>query len=83
MGRELDAQGLKDMIRESMTGLTERERTIVTSHFGLFGNDETQTLEELGKQFGVTKERVRQIERKAIDKMRSSLPEQVVDLIPS
>jgi RNA polymerase sigma factor (sigma-70 family) len=83
MGRELDAQGLKDMIRESMTGLTDRERTIVTSHFGLFGNDETQTLEELGQQFGVTKERVRQIERKAIDKMRGSLPEQVMDLIPS
>ncbi len=83
MGRELDAQGLKKMIRESMTDLTDRERTIVTSHFGLFGSDETQTLEELGKQFGVTKERVRQIERKAIDKMRSSLPEQVMDLIPS
>ncbi|GJM25500.1 MAG: DNA-directed RNA polymerase sigma-70 factor [Phycisphaerae bacterium] len=82
MGRELDAQGLKDMIRKSMTGLSDRERTIVTSHFGLFGSNETQTLEELGKQFGVTKERVRQIERKAIDKMRGSLPEQVMDLIP-
>ncbi len=82
MGRELDAQGLKDMIRKSMSGLTERERTIVTSHFGLFDKDETQTLEELGKTFGVTKERVRQIERKAINKMRGSLPEQVMDLIP-
>ncbi|NOX59003.1 MAG: sigma-70 family RNA polymerase sigma factor, partial [Planctomycetes bacterium] len=82
-GRELDAQGLKDMIRKSMRDLTDRERTIVTSHFGLFGSGDAQTLEQLGSQFGVTKERVRQIERRAIGKMKVLLPEQVVDLLPT
>ena len=49
--------------------LTERERDVLTRRFGLDGKD-AQTLEVIGKQFGVTRERVRQIETGSIKKLR-------------
>jgi RNA polymerase primary sigma factor len=78
---EMDRAALTEALREGMRDLTERERTIVAGHFGLFGADEACTLEELGKRFGVTKERVRQIERRAIGKMKASLSPQVAELL--
>ncbi len=56
-----------------MNELSERERAVVTNHYGLFGAGQPQTLEELGKRFGVTKDRIRQIEKKAIAKIRRVL----------
>ncbi len=60
---------LKDQIREILGDLTERERKILSMRFGLDDNI-THTLEEVGKVFGVTRERIRQIEAKALDKIR-------------
>ncbi len=77
----MDKKALVDALREGMEGLNEREKEIVTSHFGLFGAEESSTLEDLGKRFGVTKERVRQIERRAISKIKSALSPAVADLL--
>ncbi len=61
---------LRDQIREVLTDLTERERKILSMRFGLEDNI-PHTLEEVGKVFGVTRERIRQIEAKALDKIRN------------
>ena len=68
-----DAKHVRKVIAEGLGELDEREREIVAGHFGLNGAGATQTLEQLGKRFGVTKERVRQIERKALDRLREVL----------
>ena len=51
-------------------GLTKREKTVLYYRFGFDGNG-PRTLEELGKIFGVTRERIRQIQTKAIRKLRN------------
>jgi len=60
---------LKDMLGDVLTSLTERERKVLELRFGL-GDGYSRTLEEVGKQFKVTRERIRQIEAKALRKMR-------------
>ena len=62
---------LRDQIREILIDLTERERKILAMRFGLDDNI-AHTLEEVGKVFNVTRERIRQIEAKALEKIRSS-----------
>lgn len=62
---------LKDQIQEVMHDLTERERKILSMRFGL-EDGISHTLEEVGKVFGVTRERIRQIEAKALDKIRAN-----------
>ncbi len=60
---------LKDKLSEVLDSLTERERKVLELRFGL-GDGYSRTLEEVGKQFRVTRERIRQIEAKALRKMR-------------
>ncbi len=60
---------LKDRIRGVLIDLTPREQKILRMRFGL-DDGVTHTLEEVGKEFGVTRERIRQIEAKALDKIR-------------
>ena len=60
---------LRDLIREIMIDLSEREQQILKMRFGL-DDGVSHTLEEVGKAFGVTRERIRQIEAKALDKIR-------------
>jgi len=60
---------LKDTLTEVLGTLTERERKIVEMRFGLVDGYE-RTLEEIGRQYNVTRERIRQIEAKALRKMR-------------
>lgn len=60
-------------IAEGMQSLTDREREIVSSHFGLGGDGGTLTLDQLGQRFGVTKERIRQIEKRALTRLREVL----------
>ena len=60
---------LKDKMNEVLSTLTDRERTVLIERFGLL-DGKPKTLEEVGVRFKVTRERVRQIEAKALRKMR-------------
>jgi RNA polymerase primary sigma factor len=60
---------LKDKLGDVLCSLTERERKVLELRFGL-GDGCARTLEEVGQQFRVTRERIRQIEAKALRKMR-------------
>ena len=60
---------LKEKIRDVLDTLTERERAVLEQRFGLV-DGYSRTLEEVGRQFRVTRERIRQIEAKALRKMR-------------
>ena len=60
---------LKDKIKDVLETLTERERQVLEQRFGLV-DGYSRTLEEVGRQFQVTRERIRQIEAKALRKMR-------------
>ncbi|HEX4104448.1 MAG TPA: sigma-70 family RNA polymerase sigma factor [Candidatus Paceibacterota bacterium] len=60
---------LRDLIKEIMVDLSEREQQILKMRFGL-EDGISHTLEEVGKAFGVTRERIRQIEAKALEKIR-------------
>ena len=69
-----DAAGsilLREQIEELLTGLTERERQVLELRFGL-KDGKTRTLEEVGKYFDVTRERIRQIEGKALLKLKKT-----------
>ncbi len=61
---------LKENLAEMLDFLTDREKKIVVMRFGLDGG-ETHTLEEVGREFNVTRERVRQIEAKTLEKLRT------------
>ena len=61
---------LSEDMRKALSTLTERERTVICMRFGLFDGRE-RTLEEVGESFLVTRERIRQIEAKALRKLRS------------
>ena len=68
MGNELSLE-----IRKAMdTVLTDKEREILMMRYGLDGSGQFRTLEYCGEKFGVTRERIRQIEAKALRKMRKS-----------
>lgn len=62
---------LQECIRSTIATLTPREQKILKMRFGI-GEDTSYTLEEVGRDFAVTKERIRQIEAKAIQKLKSS-----------
>jgi RNA polymerase primary sigma factor len=60
---------LKEKIRDVLDTLTDRECAVLEQRFGLV-DGYSRTLEEVGRQFKVTRERIRQIEAKALRKMR-------------
>ncbi len=62
-------QLLKEQVEEVLNSLTERERKVLQLRFGL-DDGRSRTLEEVGKEFKVTRERIRQIEAKALRKLR-------------
>ena len=62
-------EGLRQTMRESLNGLTSREAKVLRMRFGIEMNTD-HTLEEVGKQFDVTREHIRQIEAKALRKLR-------------
>ncbi len=62
-------QLLKEQVEEVLNTLTDRERRVLELRFGLL-DGRSRTLEEVGRDFGVTRERIRQIEAKALRKLR-------------
>ncbi len=60
---------LQEQLRKVLDGLAERERKVITLRFGL-EDGHPCTLEEVGREFGVTRERIRQIESKTLSKLR-------------
>ena len=60
---------LRDEISSALSTLDEREQKVIRLYFGLGGGAE-MTLEEIGKQFRLTRERIRQIKEKALRKLR-------------
>jgi RNA polymerase primary sigma factor len=69
--KEASKRILHDQIREIMDDLSDKERKIIEMRYGLVDGI-NHTLEEVGKEFGVTRERIRQIEAKVHEKMRSN-----------
>ncbi len=61
---------LKDQIDEVLDQLNEREKAVIRMRFGLMEDESDRTLEEIGKELSVTRERVRQIESSAIKKLK-------------
>ena len=69
---ELEGKANTAMLREVMKDLDPREVTILRYRFGLDGDDE-KTLEEVGRKFGLTRERIRQIQEIALKKLRKKI----------
>ncbi|QKF64848.1 RNA polymerase sigma factor RpoD [Campylobacter corcagiensis] len=61
---------LKEQIEEVLEQLNEREKAVIRMRFGLLDDESDRTLEEIGKELNVTRERVRQIESSAIKKLK-------------
>lgn len=72
--RELVDNNMSTLLHALIRLLQDREVEILTRRFGLDGN-ETATLEEIGKQFGVTHERVRQLQNATLAKLRHKIDE--------
>jgi RNA polymerase primary sigma factor len=62
---------LQSQLQEFLDILTDRDRRIIQSRFGL-QDGHPRTLEEVGREFGITRERIRQVEFKALDKLRNT-----------
>jgi len=69
--RSAGLQILRDYVQEAIVGLSPREQKILEMRFGLM-DGVTHTLEEVGQEFGVTRERIRQIEAKALERIANS-----------
>jgi RNA polymerase primary sigma factor len=69
---QLEEKTTTDMLIEMLSSLPEREQIILRHRFGLEG-DREKTLEEVGEQFGVTRERIRQIQNLALEKLRKMI----------
>jgi len=69
---ELEAKANIELLRELVATLPSREKTILSQRFGLSGGDE-KTLEEIGREFGVTRERIRQIQNIALAKLKKMI----------
>ena len=72
---------VRERLSAAMSHLAPRERDIVAGHFGLGQQGSTLTLEQLGNRFGVTKERIRQIERRALTRLRELLDPSLLEMI--
>ena len=77
-------QEIHQEMREQQLGkilhvLDERERQIIVRRFGLDRDREARTLKEVGEELGVTKERIRQLEMRALDKLRLAAEREHID----
>jgi RNA polymerase sigma factor (sigma-70 family) len=67
----IDEVSIPECVNDALYLLEEKEREIIRMRFGI-GCDNTCTLDEIGRKFGLTRERIRQIEKKALKKIRDS-----------
>jgi RNA polymerase sigma factor (sigma-70 family) len=67
---DIDEQSTRKFLNECISELPDTERSVLLLRYGL-SSDEPRTLDSIGRQFGITRERVRQIEKQAIGKLRN------------
>tara|TARA_R110002111_G_scaffold240432_1_gene302101 strand:- start:1468 stop:3153 length:1686 start_codon:yes stop_codon:yes gene_type:complete len=79
---EINAEDREKRIKEVLSKASERDREVVYRRFGLNGREES-TLEDIGSELGITKERVRQIEIKQLALLRELLPKKYPDDFPN
>ncbi len=72
---------LRATVEDMLSTLDERERKILRQRFGLDGDEGPQTLEQIGKRFGVSKERIRQLEARAMSKLRGDFQQAISKLL--
>lgn len=72
---------IRSTVADGLAALDQRERTIIERHFGLGGAEQTSTLDEISREIGLSKERVRQIERSALAKLRGAIGDGGLDLL--
>jgi len=77
---ESEQERRTQQVSHILGALDDREQRIIISRFGLDYSQEPQTLKEVGEQLGVTKERIRQIEARALNKLRIAAREDNIDL---
>jgi RNA polymerase primary sigma factor len=75
--KALIRDSLRKEIERSLSTLSKREAAIIRLYFGLNGKP-PYSLEEIGKEFGLTRERVRQIKEKAIKRMKSTFRSKIL-----
>lgn len=75
---EIEIEQLKDLLESVLHTLSEREAGVIMRRFGLI-DDEPWTLEQIGQFYGLTRERIRQIETKTMDKLRHPSRKQVLE----
>ena len=79
--KEIAQTELKNWLELAIKTLSSRESAVVCSHFGLHNNDSEMTLQEIGTQLNISRERVRQIQVMAFNKMKLSYGEQLVSFL--
>jgi RNA polymerase primary sigma factor len=70
-------RGLTEDVRRSLSVLSSREANVITLYYGL-GHEEALTLQEIGERMGLTRERIRVIKERALDKMRGSVSRELL-----